>query len=282
MQRLSDVSQKKFVIVGELEPRNIRAGRLLRDAGYDAISITALPERNKNKGMSNSDISPNQRSVIAAVQEAREQIISIATITGRNFSPTDLEIAQENGVRNIIALKGDMPKGTEPNFKYGTASLIHIIRKDYPDLAIGAVLRTQPGAEGLKLGINMARPKIQAGADFLVTDTIVNPDYKQRIKTTLKESHIDIPVFGDVGILENTRNLENLEKRNIIISSGSAKKRLEQGQSGVELAVEVAKKISSEVDGIWISPLLRRTTKPAKLLLEFYDRFSRIAVPQIA
>lgn len=137
---------------------------------------------------------------------------------GREEIRATLARLAAGGIENIMALRGDPPKGVEgferpaDGFGYG-AELIGFIRDDpaldfclgggcYPEIHIECADAAQDLA-------NLAA-KVDAGADFLVTqlffDNAVYFDFVDRAR----EAGIRVPIIP--GIMPVTNNLERLER----------------------------------------------------------------------
>ena len=87
-----------------------------------------------------------------------------------------LEEFAEAGFRNVMALRGDPPKG-ETSFKavpgglsYGS-DLVSLIRENFPDfgIGVGGYPEKHPEAESAKIDLQNLKAKVDAGADFITT-----------------------------------------------------------------------------------------------------------------
>jgi len=90
-----------------------------------------------------------------------------------------------SGIRNIMALRGDPPKGTaifKPN-KHGfsfAVELVRFIRKEFPDMGIGVAgfPEGHPEMPNRLLEMDYLKEKIDAGADYMCTQLFFdNRDY---------------------------------------------------------------------------------------------------------
>ncbi|NIS61330.1 MAG: methylenetetrahydrofolate reductase [NAD(P)H] [Proteobacteria bacterium] len=96
-----------------------------------------------------------------------------------------LEQYAENGVNNILALRGDPPKGqtewtgVENGFVYA-ADLVAFIKRHFPDMGIGVAgfPEGHPGTPNRLKEIEYLKAKVDAGADYIVTQLFFdNRDY---------------------------------------------------------------------------------------------------------
>ena len=86
-----------------------------------------------------------------------------------------LEQYAENGVNNILALRGDSPKGqtewtgVENGFVYA-ADLVAFIKRHFPDMGIGVAgfPEGHPGTPNRLKEIEYLKAKVDAGADYIV------------------------------------------------------------------------------------------------------------------
>jgi methylenetetrahydrofolate reductase (NADPH) len=82
----------------------------------------------------------------------------------------------DGGVENILALRGDPPRGekhfnaSDSRFSYA-ADLVRFIREEYPHFCIGVAgyPETHPEAASPARDLEFLREKLDAGADFVVT-----------------------------------------------------------------------------------------------------------------
>ncbi|MDD4730822.1 MAG: methylenetetrahydrofolate reductase [Desulfovibrio sp.] len=79
-----------------------------------------------------------------------------------------------SGIRNVLALRGDGADGTGPGpdapFQHAS-DLVEYIRRDHRDMALGVAAYPEPHPESpsVQADIDMLRHKLDAGADFSVT-----------------------------------------------------------------------------------------------------------------
>jgi len=95
-----------------------------------------------------------------------------------------LEEAKKAGIRNIVALRGDPPKGAEKweaiegGFSYAT-DLVRYIRKNYGDyfgIAVAGYPEGHPESSGVDEDVMHLKEKINAGADYAITQLFYDVD----------------------------------------------------------------------------------------------------------
>ena len=116
-----------------------------------------------------------------------------------------LESLVKAGIDNVLALRGDPPRGVE-DFDFGSqdfqhaTELIEYICSRYPDLCVGGAAYPEPHCESpsIKSDLDMVHLKVRRGAQFLVTqmffDNRMYFDYVERLKLM----GADVPVIPGV------------------------------------------------------------------------------------
>jgi len=129
-------------------------------------------------------------------------------LTCLDLSPDALGILLDDykikGVDNIMALRGDPPEGiknfnfSDQNFSYAL-DLVKSI-KEYGHFCIGVAVYPEGHIETSSLDEDLehARQKIDAGADFAVTQMFFDNTYYYRLLDRMKRRGIDIPVLPGI------------------------------------------------------------------------------------
>ncbi len=109
------------------------------------------------------------------------------------------------GFRNIMALRGDPPKG-ETNFqphpdglRYAN-ELVSLIKELHPDISIGVAgyPETHPEASSPAEDITNLSRKVQSGADFITTQLFFDNQAYFRFVEDCREADINIPVIPGI------------------------------------------------------------------------------------
>lgn len=124
-----------------------------------------------------------------------------------------LERLDEAGVENVIALRGDPPRGQE-NFVpadggFGHATeLIDHIRSNF-DFGLAAACYPEGHTESpdLDFDIGYAREKVDRGADFLITQLFYDNRYFFEFMERAQRAGIDVPVIPGVLPILNTAQI---------------------------------------------------------------------------
>ena len=108
----------------------------------------------------------------------------------------------EQGIRNIMALRGDPPKGqTEfvpsPDGLRYASDLIALIREKFPDICLGAGAYPEkhPEAATLEEDLEHLKIKVAAGADFLTTQLFFDNEHYFRFVRQCHDLGIGIPIL---------------------------------------------------------------------------------------
>ena len=120
-------------------------------------------------------------------QETDLTVVSHLTCVGstRDEIGQILETYRQSGIENILALRGDPPKGqhrwqkTEGGFEYA-ADLVGFIKKDFPHMCVGvaAFPEGHPETPNRLREMEYLKAKVDAGADYIVTQLFFdNRDY---------------------------------------------------------------------------------------------------------
>lgn len=137
---------------------------------------------------------------------------------GRDEIRATLTRLAEGGIENIMALRGDPPKGAEgfvrptDGFGYGS-ELIAFVRDDPDfDFCLGGGCYPEIHVECADAAQDLANlaTKVQAGADFLVTQLFYDNESYFGFVDQARAAGITVPIIP--GIMPVTNNLERLER----------------------------------------------------------------------
>jgi len=108
------------------------------------------------------------------------------------------------GIDNILALRGDAVTQTRDGLCFA-ADLIHLIRKHHPHICIGAACypETHPQAPNAEVDLLHLKRKVEAGADFLVSQLFFDNRVFFEFMARARAVGIEVPVLP--GILPVTR-----------------------------------------------------------------------------
>jgi len=127
-----------------------------------------------------------------------------------------LDQMQEIGIQNVLALRGDPPDGagnwtkTEGGLEY-SRQLVELISAEYP-FAIGAAAfpETHIHAASAEQDLEYLKQKVDAGADFLVTQLFFDNDAYFDFVLRAREAGIGVPIIPGVMPIGNVAQLERM------------------------------------------------------------------------
>jgi methylenetetrahydrofolate reductase (NADPH) len=179
---------------------------------------------------------PGTVAICAALQN-RYKIDAVPHLICGGFSREDTENALIDlnflGIDNILALRGDARKGEihftpEPNGNKNALDLIHQIKNMnsgiYLDeeLANGQDTNFCIGAAGypekhqdapnLEADMKYLKRKVEAGAEFIVTQMFFNNNYYFDFVMRCRENGINVPIIPGIKPLSNSKQLSILPK----------------------------------------------------------------------
>jgi len=254
----------------DLQPKNKKC-QICKEAGIDAINIPDGPR-------ASARISP----MVAAL--AIEKEVGIETVLhyccrDRNLigMQSDLLGGYAGGLRNYLIITGDPPKlGDYPDstavFDVDAVGLTQVVwnlnhgidvggnRIDPPTgilIGVGA----NPCAIDLKRELQHYKNKVDAGAEYAITQPIFDPKALFHFLDEAEKLGISIPIVAGVWPLVSLRNAEFLAKEvpgvempDSVLKQMSQAKTKEEGRAlGVKIAREICEAISERVAGYQVS-----------------------------
>ena len=125
-----------------------------------------------------------------------------------------LDQLQTAGVGNVIALRGDPPKGAStfvtPEGGFGHASELAGFIKKRGDFCIAGACYPEKHPEAVSLDVDLAnlKRKVEAGADFLITQLFFdNADYFAFVKRA-RAAGIGVPIIAGIMPITNVSQIK--------------------------------------------------------------------------
>ena len=199
-------SQKRFVLSFEVFPPK-REGNLeslyvtiteLGELKPDFISVTygaGGSTREKTIEISSRVKNGFNLEVLAhltCVQSTKDDIAGI------------LDLLKEENVENILALRGDPPEGTERfmktegGFEYANELVQFIKTRDNFSVGVAGYPEGHIEAPNLKTDMINLKRKVDAGADFIITQLFFNNDAFYNFRDYAMALGIDIPILPGI------------------------------------------------------------------------------------
>ncbi len=252
-------------IICDFSPPRSGDSAVVEQAQIDAdfISVAYNPGR---------AVRTNSPMLAAAIQRSgKEAVFTLATRDMNKLAmQSQLLGAQMLGLQNVVVVQGD-PFGEQDRARvvsvndYQPTGLIAAIAQmnqgvDFKqsnlrmptDFCIGATVDL---TRGIVEEAQLAARKVQAGAEFLITQPIFDVDQVARFRESYAH-HV-----GNAGTLPIYFGLQILEKDGVVFSSvpESVRKELEGGRSGTDIALEVYEKFQeARFNNIYLMPPIKR------------------------
>ncbi|MGA3213023.1 MAG: bifunctional homocysteine S-methyltransferase/methylenetetrahydrofolate reductase [Terriglobales bacterium] len=271
----SKLARGEFVTMVEIVPprgieakKEIEGALFLQSVGVDAINIPDSPRASAR--MSNQALS------ILVQQKVGIEIVLHYTCRDRNVLSiqSDLLGAAAVGIRNLICITGDPPRlGNYPDatavFDVDAIGLVNIVHNlnqglDIGGNGIGAAtpfvigVGANPGAPNIEEEIRRFEYKVEAGAEYCVTQPVFDLDLLDNfVKRTL---HCRIPIIAGIWPLTSARNAEFMKNELRVAIPDAIMHRMECVSSadaaraeGLAIAREMLVAVKDKLQGVQIS-----------------------------
>jgi methylenetetrahydrofolate reductase (NADPH) len=157
---------------------------------------------------------------ISSYIQNKYNLTSIAHVTCIDSTKNELDnilnSLKENNVQNVLALRGDYPKDFAPaSFTGGgyknSAELIEYFKSN-SDLGIGAACYPEkhPDAKDLNSDIDFLKRKMDAGADFLVTQMFFDNELFYDFYDKTQKKGVYLPIITGIMPILNKRQIETI------------------------------------------------------------------------
>jgi homocysteine S-methyltransferase len=289
----SKIAAGEFVVAAEILPprgwqpdQMLTECRELRDVGVDAIHVLDMPRAKSRMG------------VLSAAMLIEQQIgvetVFHYTCRDRNMlgMQSDLLGAAAAGLRNVLVVTGDPPaSGAYPDstavFDIDSIGLTNLVNRlncgldpggnsigEPTEFAIGVAF--SQGVQDLDKELERFYWKVDAGADFAVTQPVFDPERLREVLDRLDERELRIPIIAGLWPLVSLRSAEYLayEKPDVVVPDAviermrAAEDRGPEASrsEGVAIALEVCEAIRDIVEGIQVATPKRGHRSTLELL----------------
>jgi len=273
---------KRFVAFVEILPprgvdasKEIAGAKLCRDAGIDAINVPDGPRASARMSA--------QVTCQLIERDAGIETVLHFCCRDRNILGIQSELlgAHAAGVRNLICITGDPPRmGSYPDatavFDVDAIGLCNIVNNLNHGLDIGgnaignqtALLLgvgANPGALNLDEEVRRTEWKVQAGAEYIVTQPVFDLGQIERFLQRIEGFRI--PVIAGIWPLTSLRNAEFMVNELRVPVPEEFMERMRRADNpeksraeGVEIAREMVRRVRGLVDGVQLSAPFGRYT----------------------
>ena len=127
-----------------------------------------------------------------------------------------LSSLKDNNVQNVLALRGDYPKNSSSHVfpKGGFKNSVELIDyfKKNSDLCIGGACYPEkhPDAKDLDADIDFLKRKMDAGADFFVTQMFFDNEAFYKFYDQTQKKGINVPIFAGIMPILNKRQVDTV------------------------------------------------------------------------
>jgi methylenetetrahydrofolate reductase (NADPH) len=184
------------------------------DAGVEQLRLTAREIRKLSPDYVSITYGAGGGTRERTAQIARQLreehgFVTMAHLTCVNHSPAEIEqIAaahHASGIRNLMALRGDVPKDMDsatafhPDLCHGS-DLVALLKRCHPDfcLGVGGYPEKHPEAASAALDLDNLKRKIDAGADFIVTQLFFDNAVYYRFVEACRVRGITVPIVPGI------------------------------------------------------------------------------------
>ena len=255
---------------GYMLDQTIEKAKLCREAGFDAINI---PDGPRASSRLSTLVTAYQIQQQAGIEAILHQCCRDKNLIGMQAEL--LGCAQLN-VNNILFITGDPPKlGAYPFasgvFDLDSIGMIKLQKRlnrglDIAGKSVGTVTKAfigagaDPNAIDREREIRRTREKIQAGAQFIITQPVFDVEALLRFMDAVPEL-TDTPLIAGIWPLASLRNAEFMKTEvpgvtvpdSILERMGAARTKEDQRQVGIDIAREAVAAIRNRVSGIQVS-----------------------------
>jgi homocysteine S-methyltransferase len=282
------VEQGAFVTLVEIVPpkgincvKEIEGARVLAGLGVHAINVPDSPRASARMSAQSLCIQIQQHTGIETVLHYTCRDRNILSIQ------SDLLGASSIGLHNILCLTGDPPKlGNYPDatavFDVDAIGLVNIVRRLNHGLDIGANaigastnltigVAANPGVPDIENELRRFRYKVEAGAEYAITQPVFDLRLLERFLERIAEFRI--PVIAGIWPLTSLRNAEFMKNdlrvsmpEEIMLRMAQADTPDAAKREGVLIAQEMLEAVRPIVQGVQVSAPFGRYVLAAEVI----------------
>src|SRR5512141_82698 len=269
------LAAKQFVSFVEILPpkgvdaaKEIAGAKLCKDAGIDCINVPDGPRASARLSA--------QVTCQLTQQHAGIETVLHFCCRDRNILSIQSELLGSHaaGVRNLICITGDPPRmGAYPAatavFDVDAIGLVNIVNNLNHGLDIGGNpmgsqtalvigVGANPGAPNMEEELRRFEWKVQAGAEFVVTQPVFDLDLLEKFLKRIE--HVKIPVICGIWPLTSYRNAEFMVNELRVPVPDEFMERMRRvdnadkaREEGVTIAREMVTRVKQMVEGVQLS-----------------------------
>ena len=292
------IAQGKFATLVEIVPprgidctTEIEGARMLAKLGVHAINVPDAPRASARMSAQSLCIQIQQHTSIDTILHYTCRDRNILSIQ------SDLLGASSIGLHNILCLTGDPPKlGNYPDatavFDVDSIGLVNLLRRlnqglDVGSNSIGAStnftigVAANPGAPDMEHELRRFAYKVEAGAEYVITQPVFDLRLLEAFLKRIEEHHI--PVIAGIWPLTSLRNAEFMKNDLRVSMPEELMLRMAQAdtpeaalQEGVKIAQEMLDVVRPMVQGVQVSTPSGRYTTAAEVIASVLPQGSTV------
>jgi len=279
------LAARRFVVTVEADPPRglnfrpvLEGAALLKDAGVDCLNVGDSP-------MARTHMSAVAMAVMLHQDVGVETIVHFVT-RDRNLIALEADLIGGHalGLRNVLCLRGDPPRG--PGYQraigvwdVGALGLIRVLKGmnegvDASGNSIGQPASFFVGAAANPMApvdaeMKVTRRKLEAGADFLLTQPVFDVELAEQYLTAVKRFHI--PVILGIMPLYSHRHTEFIhhELAGVTLPDAVRERMRLAGENGLaegmRIALELLEQVRDKAAGVCLMPSFGRFDVAAEL-----------------
>ena len=282
------IEEGSFITLVEIIPprgincvQEIEGAQLLSQLGVHAINVPDSPRASARMSAQSLCIQIQQHTSIETILHYTCRDRNILSIQ------SDLLGASSIGLHNILCLTGDPPKlGNYPDatavFDVDAIGLVNIVRRLNHGLDIGANaigastnftigIAANPGVPDIENELRRFAYKVEAGAEYAITQPVFDLRLLESFLERIKEFHI--PIIAGIWPLTSLRNAEFMKNDLRVSMPEEILLRMAQTGSpdaarreGILIAQEMLEAVRPFVQGVQVSAPFGRYTAAAEVI----------------
>jgi len=166
---------------------------------------------------------------------------------------------QASGIKNIMALRGDAPKGVS-DFDFSKQDLCFALDltkfiKQYGDFCVGVAVYPEGHIEAssLEKDLEYTKMKVDAGADFAITQMFFDNNYFYSFLDRMQEEGVTIPVLPGILPLTDINKVKQMASvckttipREIELAMSGATSSSDQEKIGIDFTIKQCRDLISK------------------------------------
>jgi methionine synthase I (cobalamin-dependent)/5,10-methylenetetrahydrofolate reductase len=282
------LAAKKFLTLVDIAPprgidcsSEVEGAVFLANVGVHAIIVGNTPRSSARMSAQSLCIQIQQHTGIETILHYTCRDRNLLSIQ------SDLLGASSIGLRNILCLTGDPPRlGNYPDatqvFDVDSIGLVNIVKGlnrglDIGSNSIGAStnftigVAANPGAPDVENELNRFRYKVEAGAEYAITQPVFDLRLLESFLERIKDHRI--PVIAGIWPLTSLRNAEFMKNdlrvsmpEEIMLRMAQADTPEAASREGIKIAQEMLEAVRPLVDGVQVSAPFGRYVAAAEVI----------------